>query len=98
MLVALRGCLRDKKRRREQSEQLTQQLPAFWTVVCLSRGQRERYGRSSIRGNHMNLGGPSPARFADGLRAVFFSAPVPSGCTLIMVLSRLTASILIRTI
>jgi len=25
--------------------------------------------------------------FADGLRAVFFNAPVPSGCTLILVLS-----------
>lgn len=37
------------------------------------------YGRSSIRGNHMNLGGPSPPGFADGLWAVFFNAPVPSG-------------------
>ena len=33
----------------------------------------------------MNLGGPASTRLADGLRAVFFSAPVPSGCTLTMV-------------
>jgi len=46
----------------------------------------------------MNLGGPSTAGFADGLWAVFFSAPVPSGCTLTTVLSKLTASILMRTI
>ena len=48
----------------------------------LARGEGERYGRSSIRGNHMNLGGPSAAGLADGLGAVFFRAPVPSGCTL----------------
>jgi hypothetical protein len=45
----------------------------------------------------MNLGVPSAARLADGLRAVFFSAPVPSGCTLMLVLSSDTASILMRT-
>ncbi len=42
-------------------------------------GQGKRYGRASIRGNHMNLGGPSAPGFADGLWAVFFKAPVPSG-------------------
>ena len=36
----------------------------------------------------MNLGGPSAARLADGLRAVFFRAPVPSGWTLTAVLSK----------
>src|SRR3954462_3111430 len=44
----------------------------------------------------MNLCGPSAARLSDGLRAVFFRAPVPSGWTLTMVLSRETASILMR--
>ncbi len=62
------------------------------------RGKRERYGRSSIRGNHMNLGGPAAAGLADGLRAVFFRAPVPSGCTLTAVLSIDNASSLMRTI
>jgi hypothetical protein len=41
----------------------------------------------------MNFGGPSAAGFTDGLRAVFFNASVPSGCTLIIVLSKETASI-----
>ena len=46
----------------------------------------------------MNLGSPASTRLADGLRAVFFSASVPSGCTLTMVLSSDRASILIRMI
>ena len=75
-----------------------QQLTSFWSVVGLSGGKREGDSRSSIRGNHMNFGGPAAAGFADGLRAVFFSAPVPSGWTLTMVLSIDTASILMRTI
>jgi len=46
----------------------------------------------------MNLGGPAAAGLADGLRAVFFSAPVPSGCTLTLVLSSPAASSFTRTI
>ena len=46
----------------------------------------------------MNLGGPAAPGLADGLRSVFFNAPVPSGCTLTMVLSIETASSLMRTI
>ncbi len=34
--------------------------------------QGEGYGRSSIRGNQMNLGVPSPARLADWLEVRFF--------------------------
>jgi hypothetical protein len=44
----------------------------------------------------MNLDGPAASGPADGLRSVFFSAPVPSGCTFTMVLSSDTASILMR--
>lgn len=55
--------------------QATEQLSASRGVVCLAGRQRERYGRSSIRGNHMNLCGPSSARLADGLRAVFLEPP-----------------------
>jgi hypothetical protein len=44
-------------------------------------------GLPSIRGNQMNLGGQTATGFANGLRAVFFNAPVPSGCTFTMVLS-----------
>jgi hypothetical protein len=32
--------------------------------------QSEGYGRSSIRGNQMNLGVPSAARLADGLTSI----------------------------
>ncbi len=44
-----------------------QQLPSFWDVVGLSRGESEGDSRSSIRGKHMNLGGPGSSGFADGL-------------------------------
>ena len=56
-----------------------QQLASFGRVVGLSRRQGEGQGRSLIRGNQMNLGVPAAARLADGLRTVFFRAPVPSG-------------------
>ncbi len=75
-----------------------QQLASFRSVVGLSGGKREDDGRSSIRGNPVNLGGPAAAGLADGLGAVFSSAPVPSGCTLTMVPSIDTASTLMRTI
>ena len=75
-----------------------QQLASFRRVVGLSGGEGEHQSRSSICGNHMNLGGPSSTGLADGLRSVFFNAPVPSGCTLTIVLSTETASILMRTI
>ena len=67
-------------------------------IVIIARRQRECYGRSSIRGNHMNLGVPSAAGLANGLRSVFFKAPVPSGWTFTDVESREKASILMRTI
>ena len=51
-----------------------QQLTSFRGVVGLSRREREGDGRSSIRGNHMNLGGPTATRLADGLGTVFFLA------------------------
>jgi hypothetical protein len=59
--------------------------------------ERKRDCRSSIRGNQMNLGGPSSAGLPDRLWAFFFKAPVPSGCTFTEVESRLNASILMRT-
>jgi hypothetical protein len=36
--------------------------------------QCEDYSRSSIRGNHMNLGVPSAAGFSNGLWSVFFGS------------------------
>ena len=77
--------------------QAVEQSTAFNCVVRLAGRQRERYGCSSIRGNHMNLGFPSASGLANGLGTVFLSAPVPSGCTLMLVESIDTASILMRT-
>ena len=73
-----------------------QQLASFGGVVGLSGRQGESQGRSVIRGNQMNLGVPAAARLADGLRAVFFRAPVPSGCTFTLVLSKPTHSTRMR--
>ncbi len=56
-----------------------EQATSFRSVMGLARGKAEGYGRPSICGNHMNLGGPTASGFADGLWAVFFNAPVPSG-------------------
>ena len=36
-------------------------------VVFIARRKSQGYCHSNIRGNQMNLGGPSDARFADGL-------------------------------
>src|SRR5208282_6714446 len=77
---------------------ILQQRPAFWRIMRVSRRKGEDYGRSSIRGNHMNFGVPSAAGFADSLGAIFFNAPVPSGWTLTEVESSEKASILMRTI
>ena len=38
----------------------------------LTWGKSERYNCSSIRGNHMNFGGPSPAGLSDRLRSPFY--------------------------
>jgi len=97
-LVTLVGAVHDQVHRAIGPAKRLEQFASLGSVVRLARRERKRYGRSSIRGNHMNLGGPSASGLADGLRAVFFSAPVPSGCTLTMVLSSATDSILIRTI
>lgn len=59
--------------------QAAEQLAPLRRIVSLPGGQRKRYSRSSIRGNHMNLGGPPTSGSTDGLGAVFFNAPVPSG-------------------
>ena len=67
-------------------------------IVIVAGRQREYYSRSSIRGNHMNLGVPSTARLSNGLGSLFFKAPVLSGWTFTDVESIENASILIRTI
>ena len=48
-----------------------QQGTAFGRIVRVAGRQGKGYGRSSIRGNQMNLGVPSAPRLADGLGAIF---------------------------
>src|SRR5208282_2988348 len=88
-LVVLVGPVHDQVQRRRQGSDAAQQFAAFDGVGGLAGREGKGYSRSSICGNHMNLGGPSDARLADGLRSVFFNAPVPSGWTLTVVESRL---------
>jgi len=95
--IALVSTIHDEVHRPRRRPQCFEKLASFGRIMGLTGRERERYGRSIIRGNHMNLGGPSSTGLADGLRAVFFSAPVPSGWTLTAVLSRDTASIFTRT-
>ena len=97
-LVVLVGAVHQQRQWFGQRPQAGKKVAAVRGVMGLAGGEGESYCRSSICGNQMNLGAPSSTRLADGLRAVFFSAPVPSGCTLTMVLSKPTASILMRTI
>jgi len=40
-------------------------------IMCVARRKPEVYGRSSIRGNQMNLGVPAAAALTDRLRPVF---------------------------
>lgn len=77
--------------------QTVQKFASFWRVVCVAGRKREGNRSSRVGGHQMNFGCPAAARLAYGLRTVFFRAPVPSGCTLIEVLSKQTASILTRT-
>ena len=97
-LVSLIGPIHDQVNLPVRATECGKKLSSLGGVVRLPGREGKRYGRSSIRGNQMNLGVPSAAGLADGLRAVFFSAPVPSGCTLMLVESSDTASILMRTI
>ncbi len=78
--------------------QAAEQPPSVGSIVGLAGRQRKRHRRSSIRGNHMNLGGPPTPGLPNRLGSPFFRAPVPSGCTFTMVLSIHTASSRIRTI
>ena len=74
-LIVFIGAVHQQRQRLGQWPQTTEQLAALLGVVRLAGRESEGYRRSSICGNHMNLGGPSAAGFADRLRTVFFNAP-----------------------
>jgi len=52
-----------------QRRQVPKQFPAGWRIARSAEYQRESQNRSSVRGSHMNLRGPSTARSPDGLLA-----------------------------
>ena len=68
----------------------SQQGAAFRSIAAVSRRQRKHYPIPIRCGNHMKLGFPSAACPPHRLGPTFFKAPIPSGCTLIQVESRLT--------
>lgn len=96
--VAFVGSIHDDRDRVLGPGQALEKGSAFGRISALPGRQGEGDGSPIIRGNHMNLGAPSSARAPDRLRAVFFSAPVPSGCTWTMVLSKESASTRMRMI
>jgi len=64
-LVALVGAVHQQAEFFRHRPQLREQRPSLRRVVRVARRESEGYGRSSIRGNHMNLGVPSAPRLAE---------------------------------
>ena len=73
------GAIHQHRHTGEWSFPALKQGPPLRCIMRLTAGKAECQGCSSIRGNQMNLGIPSSARFPDGLRPLFLGAPVPSG-------------------
>jgi len=80
--IALIDAIHQQRQAFRHRSQILRQQPALRCIVVVAGRKGEDYGRSIIRGNHRNLGLPSAAGLTDGLRALFFNAPAPSGCTL----------------
>jgi hypothetical protein len=59
--VVVLGGIQDQVQGRGQGSNAGQPFAAFPRSRGLTGGESEGYGRSSNRGNHMNLGGPSAA-------------------------------------
>ena len=76
-LIVVISAVHQQWERLGQRPQSGQQIAALGSVVHLAGRESERYRRSSIRGNQMNFGAPSAARFANRLADRFFNAPVP---------------------
>ena len=96
-IVSFVGSIHQQVNRPSCRSQTVQKFASFRCVVGVTGRKREGNCCSGVGCHQMNLGRPATSRLAYGLRTVFFRAPVPSGCTLIDVLSRETASILTRT-
>jgi len=70
-LLVFVGAIHNQMQRRRRRTDAAQKFAPRDRVGSLARREREGYGSSRIRGNDMNLGGSSAARFSDGLGTVF---------------------------
>ena len=78
-LVPLISPVHQEVNRMVHRTELLQKGTTFWTVATVSRRQRKDYPIPIRCGNHMKFGVPSAPCPSDGLRPVFFKAPIPSG-------------------
>ena len=78
-LVPLISPVHQEVNRMVHRTELLQKGTAFWTVATVSRRQRKDYPIPIRCGDHMKFGVPSTPCSSDGLRPVFFKAPIPSG-------------------
>jgi hypothetical protein len=63
-LIAFVSAIHQQRKSFRHGSQSFQQGPPFRRIVRMARRQREGYDRSSILGNQMNLGVPSPTGFS----------------------------------
>ena len=96
-VVSFVGSIHQQVNRPRCRAEAIQKFASFRCIVRVAGRKREGNRCSRIGCHQMDFGRPSTTRLTYGLRTVFFRAPVPSGCTLIEVLSKETASILNRT-
>ena len=78
-LVPLISPVHQEVNRMVHRTELLQKGTTFWTVATVSRRQRKDYPIPIRCGDHMKFGVPSTPCSSDGLRPVFFKAPIPSG-------------------
>ncbi len=92
------GPIHDQCRSVRRFLQPLPELPPLRGIVRVAGRAREGNGRWGIRGHQRKRGVPPAPGLSDARGAVFFRAPVPSGCPLMRVLSRPMASPRIRII
>lgn len=78
-VVSLIGAVHDQVAMSLGTGQRAHQRSTGRPISGLPRTQGEGEDTAIIRGSQMNFGGPATSGSTDGLCAVFFRAPVPSG-------------------
>ena len=78
-LIPFVGPIHQKVNRVIRRTELLQKSTAFRAISTVSGRQRKDYPISIRCGDHMKFGVPPTTCSSDGLRSVFFSAPIPSG-------------------